>query len=170
MKEFFYGEPGKEARGPLALDAIKVAVANGRLSSDVVLSLDGSEPWVPLNEADKLVARPKALPPAGPTPPRNTRSLPQAMHQAPGKLEPPIKSYAASGLEAMAFLSFAGAALLILMVLLSWADDKGSGVTLQYAVSSISAAAVGFLFGGAAEVLRRLREISGRLGRDRESR
>jgi Domain of unknown function (DUF4177) len=46
--QFFYGEPGGEVRGPLDLGVLDVAVKSGRLSSAVMLSETGREPWAPL--------------------------------------------------------------------------------------------------------------------------
>ena len=52
MKElqYYYGEPGKEIRGPLEIKTLQAAAEAGELSADVILSEDGSEPWIPLDE------------------------------------------------------------------------------------------------------------------------
>lgn len=144
---WFYGEPGGEVHGPMDIQIIRAAVDAGRLSETVNVSHDAAGPWAPLRVVDKLGNRAFSAPP----------ETIEAVLAAQPEAAPKMRSVGGF-VEVFGYVALGGGILCVILTLAAW--YQGSLAVFSYAAGATSGIVSGVMFLAAAEVLKRLGEIS----------
>lgn len=153
-KEWYYCIPGAEVHGPLPIETIRAAVTAGMLSELVHLGCGSSGPWAPIEMVEKLGDAAFA-----PGAKLKLRKAKKAAQSASGDWS--VAGYVRAG----GVLMLAAGGLCLAAAALAWI--QGTSGPAMCAYCGLAAIAAGLVLLAAAEVLRRLAEISEELKKHR---